>query len=389
MSRIKLVRIRMLAWAAGVAIGVAPAVPAVAQQTQPAPGNSAIGPEQLRDFQLEPRQRIVTQPRPVPTPQAPPTAQPQPERPSQPQAQPAPTQQPRATTLVPRAPVTAAPSTRPEATGPIGPAEPQIAPPEVTELAPTAPLAPTPAPTVPAAGPAAESGGRERSDGLPLWAYLLGGLALGGIGYLFLRRRRAAERRAIALPVAAMPVTQPQAPRAPRPDPVPRPWLEIELVAERTTADPEESVVEFELTIRNSGGSPARNVKLQAKLICSTPSQDKDIGDFHRKKPGEHRTLDIPDIPAGQELRLKGQVDIKRADIKVTRVDDRLLFIPLVAVNAFYEWGAARSGQTSKSFLVGREKPEPADKMAPFRLDLGPRVYRTVGQRPYKVERRV
>jgi hypothetical protein len=38
---------------------------------------------------------------------------------------------------------------------------------------------------------------------------------------------------------------------------------------------------------------------------------------------------------------------------------------------------------------VGREQADTASKMAPFRMDLGPRVYRTVGQRPYAVERRV
>jgi hypothetical protein len=186
-----------------------------------------------------------------------------------------------------------------------------------------------------------------------------------------------------------MPVVEPQAPRVPRPDPVPRPWLEIELTAERAKADPDESVVEFELVVRNSGCTVARNVKLQAKLICSTPDQDKEIAAFHRKKPGEHRTIDVPDLPPGQEVRMKAQVDIKRSDIKALQVEQRLLFIPLVAVNAFYEWGTARSGQTSKSFLVGREKTEPTDKMAPFRLDLGPRLYHSVGQRPYKVERRV
>jgi hypothetical protein len=170
---------------------------------------------------------------------------------------------------------------------------------------------------------------------------------------------------------------------------VPRPWLEVELTPERTTADPDESAVEFEMRIHNKGGSTASNIKLQAKLFCSTPEQDKEIGAFHRKRPGEHRTLDIPDLAAGEELRIKGRVDIKRDQIKVLRVEGRLLFVPLIAVNAFYSWGTSRSGQTSKSFLVGREQADATDKMAPFRMDLGPRVYRTVAQRPYAVERRV
>jgi hypothetical protein len=229
-------------------------------------------------------------------------------------------------------------------------------------------------------------------EGVPFWMLLLGGIALGFIGYIFLNRRRAAARRreavagTEAIPAAAV---TPTAPRVPRPDPVPRPWLEIELTPERTTADPAESIVEFEMVVRNNGGSTAKNIRLQAKLVCSTPDQDKEIAAFHRKKPGEHRTLEIPDLAAGQELRLKGQVDVKREDLKALRMDQRLIWVPLVAVNAFYDWGRARSGQTSKSFLIGREQPDASDKMAPFRLDLGPRVYRSVGQRPYKIERRV
>lgn len=382
-----------------LALAAAQLVPAAAaQQAQPpAPEQGApIGPPQLRDFDLAPGNRPA-QPRPTPQP-TPPLAQPQPT--TRPAERPAPAEQ------APRP----APTRDPASTRDPGPSVPA----PVREAAPVAaePAAPTaeipantapvtsPAPaandTAPAPAPAADaptSSGRLRdADGPPLWLFLVGGLVLGLAGYMFLKRRRAAALRREALPEPeAIPAAAviPTAPRVPRPDPVPRPWLEIELTPERTTADPEESIVEFEMTIRNNGGSVAKNVRLQAKLICSTPDQDKEIGAFHRKKPGEHRTLEIPDIPAGQELRLKGRVDVKREDIKALRMDQRLIWVPLVAVNAFYEWGGARTGQTSKSFLVGREQREAKDKMAPFRLDLGPRVYRTVGQRPYKMERRV
>lgn len=363
-------------------------------QPQPQPSGGPIGPPQLQDFQLEPRQRIVTQPRPAPQPQ--PTPAPTPpaaERTQQRAADPRPpADSPRGVTPAPRAPVAAAP---PAGGTPREPAaEPTTQAPAAEALPPAdfpAAAAPVPLPPAPAPAPAADAPpvGSGLSGGTPLWMILLGGLALGLVGYTLLTRRRSA-RRTLALPAPAVgAAAEPVAPRAPRPDPVPRPWLEVELVPERTTADPEESAVEFELRLHNKGGSTASNIKLQAKLFCSTPEQDKEIAAFHRKRPGEHRTLSIPDLPAGQELRLKGRVDIKRDQIKVLRVEDRLLFIPLVAVNAFYSWGSARSGQTSKSFLVGRERADAADKMAPFRMDLGPRVYRTVGQRPYAVERRV
>ncbi len=374
------------------------------EATQPTPAptpprETQIGPRELRDFQLTPRQRIVTQPPPAPAAEQP-TAQPatpaaEQAAPREQQARPRPDPQ-RAVPAVPRAPVASAPAERSAVPAPEAPAGAAPLTPGTEPALPTAPVpdaaagAPAPEAPVPAN---ADDVAPPAPEGPPLWMILLGGLALGLIGYTVITRRRAAERRALAVaggaPLATTTTPQPQAPRVPRPDPVPRPWLEVELLAERTTADPDESAVEFELTIRNNGGSTAKNIQLQAKLICSTPSQDKEIADFHRKKPGEHRTLAIPDIPAGQELKMKGRVDVKRDDIKALRVEERLLFVPLIAVNAFYEWGTARSGQTSKSFLVGRKRAEESDKMGAFRLDLGPRIYRTVEQRPYNVERRV
>ena len=39
------------------------------------------------------------------------------------------------------------------------------------------------------------------------------------------------------------------------------------------------------------------------------------------------------------------------------------------------------------SYVVGREAETPTQKMGPFRLDLGPRIYRSVGQRPSELAR--
>ena len=388
------------AWLAALmatAVGVGMVDAAAAQQ--PAQGNSAIGPDALRDFSIQPQRRIVTQPTPPATPPAAtpppsvraPTAQPPavlpPVNGARTVPNPAPLPRP-APQPVLRAPVTAAP-----------PPQSRVAPSPRTEAAPAPPTASEPGTAAPrpvepteapiAAPPVAPS------DGLPLWLYGAGAALLVLIGILFLRRRRDAHL-ALADPAEdeiedthKHAVPQPSLPRVPRPDPVPRPWIELDLLAERATADAQESVVEFALTIRNSGGSAARNLKLQAKLICGTLQQDEEIAAFQRKKPGEHRTISLPDLAAGEEITIQGRVDSKGDELKALRVEQKLLFIPLVVVNAHYDWNSARSGQTSKSFLVGREKPDPAERMAPFRLDLGPRVYRTVGQRPYKIEKRV
>ena len=82
-----------------------------------------------------------------------------------------------------------------------------------------------------------------------------------------------------------------------------------------------------------------------------------------------------------------GSVRMAREDMRATRLDERLLYIPVVAVNALYDWGEGRTGQTSKSYVVGRELEEPSNKMGAFRVDQGPRIWRTVGQRPHTWDR--
>ena len=85
----------------------------------------------------------------------------------------------------------------------------------------------------------------------------------------------------------------------------------------------------------------------------------------------------------------KGRSVATPETMREINVQGRRLFIPMVAFNVVYEWGDGKSGQTSMSYLVGREPDVPSEKMGAFRLDLGPRVYRSVGQRPSQVAVRV
>ncbi|HEY0325849.1 MAG TPA: hypothetical protein VGC46_07730 [Allosphingosinicella sp.] len=381
MIKDSLVFLRSIAGAAALVAGVLATAPAGAQD-----GNVTIGAPQLRDFQIEPKQRIVTQPAQPPRPVAT-TTQPA-ERPSPTQVatptdrpvqqRPAPASRPSST---PSAPVAAAPTASPTATLPAADASTtQAAPLPAPEAAPVA------APQAPAGEP-----GNPLSDGPPLWMFFLAFVAVGLGGYGYWLRRQAAGRRALAVASGApAPTVQaPRPPAAPRPAPIPRPWLDIALIPEKARVDLEQSVIEFELTVRNTGGSVARDVKLQARFFCSTEKQDQELGAYFKAKPGDFKTLSMPDIPAGGEIVMKGSVDIKRDRISALKVEDKLLFVPVIGLNAFYAWGNSRSGQTSKSFVIGRQPDNDNEKMGPFRLDLGARVYRTIGQRPHKVSKRV
>jgi len=63
-------------------------------------------------------------------------------------------------------------------------------------------------------------------------------------------------------------------------------------------------------------------------------------------------------------------------------VGGKRIFVPLVGFNALYRWSGGE-GQTSASYLVGRDNQ--TERMAPIRLDLGPRVFRGLGAREHSV----
>lgn len=341
-------------------------------QTPPAGGNELIvGPPQLKDFSLTPRERIVTQPEPVQV-QPEPTAAERP-RPQQPTRTPEP--------AAPRAAPAPAPQQQPQVAAP----EPEATPdaPSAVETSPE-PVAPPPAAQVPVDAPdaPAEEFG---SDGPPWWLIGAGILALGLVGgVLFLRGRRRRTEIAEAV-VEAQRETAPP----PRPDPVPRPWLELDLQAHRASFTDAEAVVQFVLTVRNTGKSPASNLRIDVKMINAGAEQDKEIGSFFKTAGRKTTKLNLPSIDPGAEGEIRGEVAMPREEMRALALDGRLLFIPVVAVNILYDWGNGRTGQTSKSYLIGREAEQPSEKMGPFRVDQGPRVWRAVGQRPHRLAKRV
>ena len=358
------------------------AAPAPAPPPAPAPAPTLNNP-QLRDFSIQPRQRIVTQPAPVQT--QPPTVSAPP---------PATTTQPRATQPRP----TPAPAQRPDARRPAAPppaaGQPVQTPPPGTQALP-APIPNNvpaqPEPEQPAAGPqAAPVPVNEVGGGFP-WYY---GIPLGLLALLILawfrqRRRGRAIHEAAAL---AEEERAAKAVEAVRPEPQPRPWLELELKAERLSSTNAESLVQFELEITNTGPVPARNLRIDVKMFNAGEQQDQEIGAFFRTAGRESTKCSLPGIRAGQTGAIRGEVAMAREDMRAVILDNRYLFIPVIAVNALYDYGDGQTGQTSKSYVVGRELEqagEKSEKMGAFRVDQGPRIWRSVGQRQHRLARRV
>ncbi len=137
---------------------------------------------------------------------------------------------------------------------------------------------------------------------------------------------------------------------------------------------------DFELELFNSGSAPARGVLVEATVFNASPAQDREISAFFARPVGEGER--IAEIPPLKRVTLRSQVVAPRDTVQIFDVAGRQVFVPLIAFNALYRWGASE-GQSSVSYLLGRDTK--GEKMAPFRLDLGPRVFRGVGARPLPV----
>ena len=86
--------------------------------------------------------------------------------------------------------------------------------------------------------------------------------------------------------------------------------------------------------------------------------------------------------PLGR-ISLKSVARLPLDQINHFEASGRKMFVPLVGFNILYRFGSG-DGHASASFLVGRGD-ENADKLAPFRIDLGPRIFRGLSSRAHSI----
>jgi hypothetical protein len=159
-----------------------------------------------------------------------------------------------------------------------------------------------------------------------------------------------------------------------------RPWLEIEFTPGRCVVEEDKATIQFDVAVYNSGGAPARDVLIEASMFNAGPTQDNEIGAFfaHPVAKGDR----IPAIAPLKRVALKSAVSLTLDQMRQFEVAGKRIFVPLVGFNALYRWSGG-DGQTSASYLVGRDTQ--SEKLAPLRLDLGPRIFRGLGARQHNI----
>jgi hypothetical protein len=156
-----------------------------------------------------------------------------------------------------------------------------------------------------------------------------------------------------------------------------RPWVEVAIEPLRCTLTDRDVTIEFVLELLNSGGAPARSVSIEGIILNAGASQDQELAAFFANPPVAGNRIDV--INPIHRVEFPTQLVMPREAMQPVEMGGRQVFVPLLAFNAIYRAGSGE-GRTSVSFLVGRSGN--GDKLAPFRLDLGPRVFPELSARP-------
>lgn len=337
-------------------------------------------PRELRDFRLDP-ERAQPQPEPQVTP--PPVV------PTLPATQaPAPSTEEAAPPRAQRAAPTVQAPARPSQ----GAAEPAPAP--ETDVSEPAQALPLPADAPPEGAPAIIAPDQPEPAFVMRWqiAAALGIAALALFALLAFRRRRsgredqpiyepAVEPEHIQeIPKAAAPAIAPVKLATPPPQPARPGSISLEFIPDKATLSFTSLTVKGQLRLVNGGEAIAENLRLRATLLSANAQQQQIIAAFHT---GQIQVSEEPlgDAKPGETLVLQIEIAVPVAELQSFEVDKRRIMVPVFIADLAYE-SAGQAEKAKIACLVGKETQPPAPKMAPFRLDLGPRSFAPLGQRP-------
>jgi len=175
------------------------------------------------------------------------------------------------------------------------------------------------------------------------------------------------------------PTAQPAPPARPALNVIVNP-LQVELAARRLSATLLNTVLNYELVVRNNGSEAIGPVVVGGDMIAahaSLPDRAQLELSGNEITPLHH----IASLAPGESAALSGEFKLALADITPIRSGNAALFIPL----ARFRVEAARRGApplvASCTYVIGEDQELPGSALKPFRLDLGPRLYSRIGQR--------
>ncbi len=153
--------------------------------------------------------------------------------------------------------------------------------------------------------------------------------------------------------------------------------LKIEFIASGASSTLLNAVLNYTITLTNTSDADLHDINLSGAMMQADAATARDDG----IQTG-HMLHQIENLSAGETVTLTGDIRLPLNAIRPIIFKSQALFIPLARFGVVYADQNDAQHQQSLSFIVGREYEPPRPKMAPFRLDLGPKIFHPVGQRP-------
>lgn len=139
-------------------------------------------------------------------------------------------------------------------------------------------------------------------------------------------------------------------------------------------------VVRGELQVVNQGPDIIPALTLRALLIAASTRQQQAIDGFfadaHQIPPSP-----VGALHPGERIGLMLELSVPLHEMEAFVLGDKRLLVPILLAHLSCD-DAAPEHEARLVTMIGREANPPTAKMGPLRLDLGPRNFGQLGQRP-------
>ncbi|MEO9470226.1 hypothetical protein [Parasphingorhabdus sp.] len=158
----------------------------------------------------------------------------------------------------------------------------------------------------------------------------------------------------------------------------PQRWghVRIEFTANAASSTLINAVLNYTVTLSNESGDRLTNLKLSGAMAQA--EKDLAMSDLGFSEDVLH---EIAVLDGNETITLTGELRLPLNAIRPIAFKSQALFIPLTRFAVEYQDNDDERHRQVAAFVVGREYDPPRPRMAPFRLDLGPRSFAPIGQR--------
>lgn len=187
-----------------------------------------------------------------------------------------------------------------------------------------------------------------------------------------------------ALTTASEPRPQPApapVPAPPQPQAAPPEGLTIALEARRMSASLMATTLSYRLVVTNHGAEPLSALAVEGDMVSAHASlpPDQQIANGGQRLELRHALVALA---PGESAEFTGDFRLPLAAVTPIRSGDAAYFVPLARLRVEAATPGGQSLICAQTFVVGEQTDVPDAALRPFRLDLGPRTYSRIGQRP-------